>query len=187
MPPWLATTSRSIGIGVSSLEDCDIVYWPTCMSRMMHGTAEALLEVSQRAGVDVHIPSNSVGLCCGQAFSSKGFVESAIAKQSELIDALWQWSERGKRPVVLDLGSCTAFLKQTMQDLDPVRRDQLSRITILGFLAVRSILTPQLESSRKEISDRDPLRLFQPKVRLGRIDGPSGSRLRRSSPLPSRR
>lgn len=127
-----------------SIEDCDYVYWPSCMSRMMHGTAASLVNVAHRAGVGLHIPGNSVGRCCGQAFSSKGFLSAAVAKQSELIDAMWVWSDRGRRPIVVDLGSCTAFLKQGLAELDPVRKEQLHRIRIVDSSEFAATLLPNL-------------------------------------------
>ncbi len=132
------------------IDECEVVYWPSCMSRMMHGTSAALIDVADRAGVALAIPSNSAGQCCGQAFSSKGFLPAAIAKQSELIDAMWAWSDRGKRPVLTDLGSCTAFLKQGMADLDPVRREYLSRITLLDSSQFAAMLLPGLTIVRRK-------------------------------------
>jgi len=120
------------------------------MSRMMHGTAAALLEVADRAGVSVHIPKEATGLCCGQAFSSKGFLDAAIAKQSELIDAMWRWSEQGRRPIIVDLGSCTAFLKQSLPDLDQVRKEHLRRMTILDSSEFAAQLLPALTISRRK-------------------------------------
>jgi D-lactate dehydrogenase len=137
---------------LSELDDCEYVYWPACMSRMMHGTAAALVEVSSRADVRVHIPSNAVGLCCGQAFSSKGFIASAVSKQSELVDAMWRWSDRGRRPIVTDLGSCTAFIRQGLSDLDPVRRDQLARIRLIDSSLYAEILLPKLKISKRKRS-----------------------------------
>jgi len=133
-----------------SIEDCDFVYWPTCMSRMMHGTSSALVCVADRAGVRLHIPKDSVGRCCGQAFSSKGFLESAVAKQSELIDAMWVWSDRGARPIVMDLGSCTAFISQGLSELDPVRREQLSKIKIVDSSVFAEKLLPKLTINRRK-------------------------------------
>jgi D-lactate dehydrogenase len=133
-----------------SLDECDLVYWPTCMSRMMHGTAAALVCVADRAGVGLHIPKDALGRCCGQAFSSKGFLESALTKQSELIDAMWIWSDRGRRPIVMDLGSCTAFISQGLADLDPVRREQLSKIKILDSSVFAESLLPKLSIKRRK-------------------------------------
>jgi D-lactate dehydrogenase len=132
------------------LEECDLVYWPTCMSRMMHGTASALVCVADRAGVRLHIPKDSVGRCCGQAFSSKGFLESALTKQAELIDAMWRWSDRGRRPIVMDLGSCTAFISQGLADLDQVRREQLTKIKILDSSVFAESLLPKLTLKRRK-------------------------------------
>jgi D-lactate dehydrogenase len=132
------------------IDDCDYVYWPTCMSRMMHGTAAALVRVADRANVRLHIPRNAIGLCCGQAFSSKGFLDTAITKQAELIDAMWIWSDRGRRPIIMDLGSCTAFLKQGLQDLDSVRLEQLQRIQILDSSVFAEILLPKLKLHKKK-------------------------------------
>ena len=133
-----------------SLDECDFVYWPTCMSRMMHGTSAALVSVSDRAGVRLHIPKDSLGRCCGQAFSSKGFLESALAKQSELIDAMWIWSDRGRRPIVMDLGSCTAFISHGLAELDPVRKEQLHRIKILDSSVFAETLLPKLQIKRRK-------------------------------------
>ena len=140
---------RSLLVGI---EECDYVYWPTCMSRMMHGTAGALVRVADRAKVKLHIPKNAVGLCCGQAFSSKGFLDTALSKQAELIDAMWVWSDRGRRPVVMDLGSCTAFLKQGLNELDAVRREQLQRINVLDSSLFAEALLPKLSVRTKKSS-----------------------------------
>jgi D-lactate dehydrogenase len=135
---------------LSSLVECDLVYWPTCMSRMMHGTSAALVSVSHRAGVRLHIPKDAMGHCCGQAFSSKGFLESALTKQAELIDAMWVWSDRGHRPIVMDLGSCTAFISQGLADLDPVRKEQLRQITILDSSVFAEMILPKLQIRRRK-------------------------------------
>ncbi|MBU6172643.1 MAG: FAD-binding oxidoreductase [Planctomycetes bacterium] len=130
---------------LSSDEDAQWIYWPTCMSRMMGGTADVLAQVCDRAGARIHIPKNADGKCCGQAFSSKGYLEAAIAKQSELLDAIWEWSRQGQRPVVLDLGSCTSFLKNGLRDLDAVRRERLSRLRILDSVELAAALLPNLK------------------------------------------
>jgi D-lactate dehydrogenase len=136
----------------SSFEDAEFIYWPTCMSRMMGGTADVLMRVASKADANVHIPSNASGKCCGQAFSSKGYVNVAIEKQSELLDAIWEWSRHGERPVVLDLGSCTSFLKTGLPCLDAVRKERLSRIQVLDSLELAAKFVPSLQITRK-ISD----------------------------------
>jgi len=45
-------------------------------TRYRPGLAEAVLAVSGRAGVELWIPPDVAGTCCGMPFSSKGFGES---------------------------------------------------------------------------------------------------------------
>lgn len=135
---------------IASLEDAVYVYWPTCMSRMMGGTTQDLLTVCDRAETPVHIPKGAEGKCCGQAFASKGFLEAAVAKQAELVDELWEWSQQGAKPVVLDLGSCTAFLKNGLHDLDQVRKDRIRKMQILDSVELAVALLPKLTIDRTE-------------------------------------
>ena len=51
-----AAIDRSL---ICDFEVAEFIYWPTCMSRMMGGTADALLRVCAKAGVAVHIPRNA--------------------------------------------------------------------------------------------------------------------------------
>lgn len=134
---------------LADFETAEWIYWPSCMSRMLDGTAAALLKVCHRAGGTVHIPARSSGKCCGQAFASKGFLQPAVDKQSELLDAIWEWSRQGTRPVVVDLGSCTSFLKSGFKYLDPVRKARLERIQILDSVELAVALLPKLTVHRK--------------------------------------
>ena len=152
-PQWHDALSHDNGgIDASLLSDYDsaeIIYWPTCMSRMMGGTADVLVRVVAKADVPIHIPKDATGKCCGQAFSSKGYLNVALEKQIELLDAIWEWSKHGERPIVLDLGSCTSFLKTGLPYLDPVRKDRLARLPILDSLELAARILPRLELTNK--------------------------------------
>ncbi len=141
-----AAIDRSL---VSDFDGSEFIYWPTCMSRMMGGTADALLRVCSKAGVAVHIPRNATGKCCGQAFSSKGYAGVALQKQNELLDSIWEWSQHGDRPVVLDLGSCTSFLKTGLPYLDQVRKHRLETLTILDSTELAAKLLPKLTIAKR--------------------------------------
>ena len=152
-PQWHAGLSTDhAAIDRSLISDFDVaefIYWPTCMSRMMGGTADALLRVCSKAGVAVHIPRNATGKCCGQAFSSKGYVDVALQKQNELLDAIWEWSKHGERAVVLDLGSCTSFLKTGLPYLDQVRKHRLESLTIWDSTELAASLLPKLTIAKR--------------------------------------
>ena len=141
-----AAIDRSL---ICDFEVAEFIYWPTCMSRMMGGTADALLRVCAKAGVAVHIPRNATGKCCGQAFSSKGYADVAILKQNELLDSIWEWTKHGERPVVLDLGSCTSFLKTGLPYLDQVRKHRLESLTILDSTELAASLLPKLTIAKR--------------------------------------
>ncbi|MER0432630.1 (Fe-S)-binding protein, partial [Aeromonas caviae] len=93
-----------------------VVYLPSCASRVFGQQEEApsLPDVVQsllnKAGCRVIVPQGIEGLCCGMPYDSKGMSEVAQAKRSELADALWQASEQGRWPVLLDTSPCVQRL-----------------------------------------------------------------------------
>jgi D-lactate dehydrogenase len=93
-----------------------IVYFPSCATRNMgpqrgHEGVEPLPVVAQRlferAGFDVIFPQGLAGHCCGQPFDSKGLVDAATLKASELEAALHVASEGGRWPIVFDTSPCS--------------------------------------------------------------------------------
>ncbi len=96
-------------------------------ARRQMGLAEALVEVSARAGLPVWIPDEVAGTCCGLPWSSKGFDAAHRHKANEMIERLWAWSGEGELPVVIDASSCTQAVvasgvenPQQLQVLDSV-------------------------------------------------------------------
>jgi D-lactate dehydrogenase len=87
-------------------------------ARRRMGLAEALVEVSARAGLPVWIPDEVAGSCCGLPWSSKGFGDAHRHKASEMIERLWAWSGEGELPVVIDASSCTQALVGERPELE---------------------------------------------------------------------
>jgi D-lactate dehydrogenase len=150
-PQWRESLSTStMTTAFVSLDQADYVYVPACMSRMMGGTGDALLRVCNRANVKVCLPKNVLGSCCGQAFSSKGYRDVAIQKQSEFIRRAWDWSDCGRVPLVMDLGSCSAFIIEGLPGLDAEDRSKLSRLQILDSIDFAAdVLLPRLAIRNK--------------------------------------
>ena len=77
---------------------------------------EALPKVAERlfrkAGFDVIYPSSLAQLCCGQPFESKGLMEAADQKSTELEHALRDASENGRWPIVFDTSPCAYRMKR---------------------------------------------------------------------------
>ncbi|WP_375056575.1 FAD-binding and (Fe-S)-binding domain-containing protein [Zobellella sp. DQSA1] len=92
-----------------------VVYFPSCASRTLGQSPGAkdgrsLTEVTQavleRAGFDVVLPAELTSLCCGQPWQSKGMMALADGKAAELEARLWQASEQGRWPVLMDTSPC---------------------------------------------------------------------------------
>ncbi|CAA7613176.1 FAD/FMN-containing dehydrogenase [Candidatus Terasakiella magnetica] len=97
-----------------------VVYFPTCAARVMGpavGDPEqdslptVMTRVLERAGYSVVMPEGLDGLCCGQAFESKGLQITADAKAAELEAALMKASDNGRLPIVMDASACTWRMK----------------------------------------------------------------------------
>ncbi|WP_116475463.1 FAD-binding and (Fe-S)-binding domain-containing protein [Zobellella maritima] len=92
-----------------------VVYFPSCASRTMGQSPQAsdqrpltevTLSVLEKAGFDVIMPGTLTQLCCGMPYQSKGMAELAREKVDELEARLWQASEQGRWPVLMDTSPC---------------------------------------------------------------------------------
>jgi D-lactate dehydrogenase len=96
------------------------VYLPACINRIFgnpqgareHPTVvEALVALSERAGLPLWIPPDVAGVCCGVPWSSKGFADGHEVMATRAGEALGRWSDGGRLPVVVDATSCTQALR----------------------------------------------------------------------------
>ena len=150
-PQWHASLrTESLPRSLCFPSDADYVYIPACMSRMMGGTAKAMLEVCHRASISLYLPPSIHGACCGQAFASKGYPIAAAEKQTEWIDRVWKLSEQSRLPVVMDLGSCSAFLQRGLSELPAESRKRLESIRILDSVEfANDVVLPRLTIQRR--------------------------------------
>ena len=138
--------------------DTAAIYFPTCISRNMGGSAdqdlnvmEVFKKVSEKAEIGFWIPDDIAGTCCGQLFSSKGFKDAYTYTVNETIGKLWSWTDQGKYPVVLDISSCT----HTLQDCRPAlttenqtRFDAMKIIDSIDYIS--DYLLPRLTIKNKK-------------------------------------
>jgi len=100
-----------------------VVYFPSCINRSM-GTSreyceekqlsEVLVQLLHKGGFEVIFPENMNNLCCGMAFSSKGYVDAGRKKSKELEDELFRISKNGEYPVLCDMSPCLYTMKENM-------------------------------------------------------------------------
>ena len=118
-----------------------IVYFPSCLTRIVGGLpgedlvepARAMLDVLRWAGYAVRVPEGIDGLCCGMPFASKGFFDAARAAAERTAEALWRASEEGRLTVVTDASPCAGTLGE---DVAAVLRESGREIVTRDFPAL---------------------------------------------------
>ncbi|MFW5663576.1 MAG: FAD-binding and (Fe-S)-binding domain-containing protein [bacterium] len=101
-----------------------VVYFPSCINRGM-GTSpdyedkvpltDKIPALLKRAGYEIIYPEKVNQLCCGMAYSSKGYTEQGKQKSDELQSALLLASEQGKYPILCDMSPCLYTMKSNME------------------------------------------------------------------------
>jgi D-lactate dehydrogenase len=133
------TKAGRVGRGSPSPDPSAVaaVYVPSCTNRIFAGNpVEALVTVSARAGLPVRIPDDVAGSCCGLPFGSKGFGAAHAHKANEMVERLWEWSDEGKLPVVIDAASCTQAIADPGEGvLSEENAERLDRVEILDSVA----------------------------------------------------
>lgn len=112
-----------------------VVYLPSCINRSMgiskgydKDDVELRIKTEElltRAGYTIIYPENINSLCCGMAFSSKGFKEEGAHKAKELEDALMKASDDGQIPILFDMSPCFYTFKKanknkSLKIFDPI-------------------------------------------------------------------
>ena len=64
-------------------------------------------------------------------FSSKGYGRAATSLERRTVDRLWEWTDHGRLPVVVDASPCAWTLRQVGTELDGSARRRSERLRIL--------------------------------------------------------
>ncbi|MCC4264499.1 FAD-binding oxidoreductase [Oceanimonas baumannii] len=101
-----------------------VVYFPSCASRTLgadpgsqdrRSLTEVTLAVLEKAGFEVVLPGDLNNLCCGMPYQSKGMLALANDKAADLEARLWQASEQGRWPVLMDTSPCAKRSLETQR------------------------------------------------------------------------
>jgi D-lactate dehydrogenase len=101
-----------------------VVYFPSCINRSMGVSkdhkdemqvTEKMILLLKKAGYEPLFPENLDNLCCGMAFSSKGYTKAGGKKSAELEAALLKASHKGVYPVLCDMSPCLFTMKENMK------------------------------------------------------------------------
>jgi D-lactate dehydrogenase len=123
-------------------DEKEFVYFPSCISRQL-GTprsdshlslTETFLTIAQRADINLYIPGNSTGHCCGMPFASKGYKQASQIALHATLRQLWDWTDHGRCPIVMDTTSCTHTLRTCSDDLSYEDNELWKNLTILDSI-----------------------------------------------------
>jgi D-lactate dehydrogenase len=143
MPAWTdrMPAPAPAHLPATSQHNAAAVYFPACINRIFGNSRaseqklslpEALVTVSERAGMPVWIPPDVRGACCGTVWHSKGYERGNQYMANEVISRMWCWSAEGRLPIVVDASSCTLGLTtEVLPYLDAIRRAQHAQLTIV--------------------------------------------------------
>jgi D-lactate dehydrogenase len=148
----------------------DYIYFPSCISRQLGvpsvkyqgpgssnlkpdtshmALSEAFFTIAQRASINLYIPENVAGHCCGMPFASKGYEQAYQISLHNTLVQMWEWSEQGRYPIVIDTTSCTHSLRTCSDDLSADDKELWGKITILdGVEFLHEFVLPKLEIQR---------------------------------------
>ncbi len=135
-----------------------IVYFPTCISRLMGDAVkgekdvmQSFLAVSEKANIQVIIPEKLGNNCCGQLFSSKGFAPAFAHAANDTIAKLFETTQGGLLPVVLDITSCTQTLANCRYMLDATTKEKFDALKIIDSVDyIHDYILPKVAISRKK-------------------------------------
>ncbi len=154
IPIWFKeypTANRSKLIS-KNLSNKQVVYVPSCASRTMGTQPDArdqrpltlvVINLLEKAGYQVIIPDNIEQTCCGMPYESKGMTDLAEQKQQQLQSILWQQSQSGKLPILMDTSPCAKYSKdkttKPMSIFEPTE-------FVLDYLLGSLVITPVEET-----------------------------------------
>ncbi len=119
------------------------IYYPSCISRVFSADSEnqSIIEVmgqiAELAEIKLIIPAKIDNTCCSTPFSSKGYHEPGIDMFERTITLLYEASNSGKIPIVVDTSPCTyKFLHPSNKISKEISRKwkKLQFIDIIPFL-----------------------------------------------------
>ena len=155
-PRWWNELYLAPRLPQTNASNAGVVYFSSCLHRMMGGTEtksiqQTFIDVCNKAGIQVYLPEDLPGHCCGQAFSSKGYQSAANLMEEKTIDALLRWTNNGAMPVVCDFTSCTYTFLKNQAHLSAEYQEKFSRIQLLDCIEyLQTSVTPKLLINKKK-------------------------------------
>src|SRR5436190_2097160 len=145
IPTWEPPMPRAAPsrLPATRRETAAAVYFPACINRIFGPSPargdeaatpvpDAVVSVSERAGLPVWIPPDVAGVCCGTPWASKGFGEGHAWMANAIVERLWRWTGEGDLPVVVDASSCAhGILREVPTALSDRDRERHQKLEVI--------------------------------------------------------
>ncbi len=124
-----------------------VVYLPACPNRVFgsknthQNLNKTVVELLNKARIEVRYPEALTSLCCGQPFESHGNMQAAQHYREELLSALEKASENGRYPVITDNSAC-ALSSLSAQGVKVTELTQYLNDVVAARLIVTPLKTP---------------------------------------------
>jgi len=122
--PFMPSGAKKIKTDQYQSYSRKVVYFPSCINRAMGISrdynenvqlSEKMVHLLNKGGYEVIYPESMNDLCCGMAFSSKGYTKAGEKKSKELESALLKASLGGEYPVLCDMSPCLYTMKENFK------------------------------------------------------------------------
>ena len=120
------------------------IYFPSCISRQLgtpgspitnhQSLSETIITIANRANMNLSIPNDVTGHCCGMPFASKGYKQACQVTLHKTLAQMWSWSEHGTYPIVIDTSSCAHSLHTCSEDLSAEDKAIWEKLRILDVV-----------------------------------------------------
>lgn len=115
--------------------DPDYLLFSTCVNRVLSGdnknisSSEYLIKIAEKSGIKILEMKESLNLCCGMPFSSKGYKSTGNMMKNKLLNEILEVSKEFKKPIIVDMSPCAENLITELKDS---RYEILDSVTFLN-------------------------------------------------------
>ncbi|MFZ0987341.1 MAG: FAD-binding and (Fe-S)-binding domain-containing protein, partial [Xanthobacteraceae bacterium] len=147
MPGWLPNmpSAAKVKLPKTRHDSAAGVYFTACVNRIFgripgqeskRSLQEAMIAISERAGMPLWIPEDIGGHCCATIWHSKGYIKGNAIMANRVAESLWRWSDSGRLPIICDASSCSfGITSEIVEYLTPENREHHAQLTIFDSVA----------------------------------------------------
>ncbi|MBU0528636.1 (Fe-S)-binding protein, partial [bacterium] len=105
---------------------------------------EVMGQIAELAKVKLIIPDKISNTCCSTPFSSKGYHETGIDMFTRTINLLYEASNEGKIPIVVDTSPCTYKFLNPNNDISNKINEKWKRLKFVDIITFLDSITQEI-------------------------------------------